>query len=178
MLDPFAHHKQHGRIFRNNTKNCTALRLCIFTPFHFRNGGLYLLNSLDFNFWLCGVGWGGGFITYSIYYYGLVAKAFRKRYWICHFLTPITPTFKARLSEKTRFIWTKMLSIHRDNHRQARRKEFEIESARKLAVLAAYSTVVGPVSPSSPHPAKSWKSEIRSIADRLLYIMLAFFRAF
>ena len=46
-------------------------------------------------------------------------------------------------------------------------KEFEIASARKLAVLAAYSTVVDRDPP--PSPAKTWKSEIPSIADWEIY---------
>ena len=48
-------------------------------------------------------------------------------------------------------------------------KEFEIASARKLAVLAAYSTVVGRDPPPPPSPAKTWKSEIPSIADWEIY---------
>ena len=49
-------------------------------------------------------------------------------------------------------------------------KEFEIASARQLAVLAAYSTDVGREPfPPTHSPAKTWKSEIPSIADWEIY---------
>ena len=57
MLDPFAHHKQHGRIFRNNTKIVLPCVFAYLPPF--------TLEMVDFTYWTvlilifdC-VGWGG-----------------------------------------------------------------------------------------------------------------------